>query len=79
MKDDAAQPIRFQRLSERGEKHPPMIGKFRHGQLVFAAFADGSFQWIRSIDETCDQFEDRVLDQIRELFINRKENDHRRF
>ncbi len=68
MKDDAAVAIRFQRLSERGVKHPPMIGRFRHGQITWVAFADGSFQWTRHIDETCDAFEDRVLDQLRELF-----------
>ncbi len=66
MKDEPT-PIRFQRLSERGLKQPPLLGKFRHGQLVFVSFADRSLEWTRAIDEDCEHFEDRVLDDLRKL------------
>ncbi|WP_363348300.1 hypothetical protein [Methylocystis echinoides] len=60
-------PIRFQRLSGRGLKQPPLIGRFRHGQLVYVSFADGTLEWTRAVDETCESFEERILAALREL------------
>jgi hypothetical protein len=58
--------IRLALVYENGGAHPPMEGKFSHGQLVETKTINGasSVTWTRRPMETCEEFERRLIENL---------------
>ncbi len=63
----AVTAIRFCRIYDGGASHPPLVGSFSHNQLVYVATADKALEWARLAGESPAAFEDRVVEDLRQL------------
>ncbi len=63
----AVTPIRLCRIYDGGATHPPLLGSFSHNHLFYVATADKALEWERLPGETPAAFEDRVVEDLRQL------------
>jgi hypothetical protein len=67
--DSQFEQIRFARMYDHGEDHPPLSAAFVKGELKIVRMNDAldTVEWSRNPGESAEAFENRVIEDLRAL------------